>query len=235
MRNLTLLVLGSLLSTTSLFAHALWIETASTGKVRQKQTVKVFYGEYIENERDSVAKWYSDVKEFTLWLVGPDQQKTQLTVEPGVNYFESNFTPTQNGAYTLVVSHEAKELGGSTKYHFLSTASVSVGKQSGRAPLNTNALMLHSDSFLDAKVNKPLELKALLNSAVAKGKIVSVFSPIGWSRELKTDDNGMAVFTPIWPGRYVFEVSDIDKTPGQHYGKDYKSTWKGATYSLEIK
>lgn len=218
-----------------IFAHALWIETAATGKVGQAQTVKVFYGEYVSNERDSVGKWYSDVKEFTLWLVGPDQKKTQLTLSPGTNYFESKFTPDQNGAYTVMVSHEAKELGGTTKYHFLSSANVSVGKVLPIATQNSNVLKLHIDDASIAKINKSLQLKAFLKDVAAKGKTISVFSPNGWSKELITDDNGIAEFTPLWTGRYVVEVSDTDKTPGQHYGKDYKSTWKGATYSFEIK
>lgn len=236
MKKITFLALTLLLSfvTTSIFAHALWIETAASGKVGQKQSVKVFYGEYVANERDSVAKWYSDVKEFSLWLVGPDQKKTQLTLTPGTNHFEGTFTPDQNGVYTVLVSHEAKELGGTTKYHFLSSADVIVGKALPVATQNPNVLKLHIEGVLAAKVNKSLQLKTFLNDAAAKGKTVSVFSPNGWSRELTTDDNGTAEFTPLWKGRYVVEVSDMDKTPGQHNGKDYKATWKEATYSFEI-
>ncbi|WP_214229155.1 DUF4198 domain-containing protein [Pedobacter sp. B4-66] len=237
MKKINTLLLTLLLSvtTTSIFAHALWIETASSGKVGQKQTIKVFYGEYVANERDSVAKWYSDVKDFTLWLIGPDQKKTQLALTPGVNQFESSFTPESNGAYTVMVSHEAKELGGTTKYHFLSSASISVGKIAAVSAQNANVLKLHIEDVLSAKVNKPLQLKAFLKDAAAKGKTVSVFSPNGWAKELTTDVNGVAEFTPLWAGRYVVEVTDLDKTAGQHNGKDYKATWKGATYSFELK
>lgn len=63
------------LSSSAAFAHALWIETTSKGKLGQKHVVKVFYGEFVAGERDSVAKWYSDVKDCSLWLVGPDQKK----------------------------------------------------------------------------------------------------------------------------------------------------------------
>ncbi|WP_449440637.1 DUF4198 domain-containing protein [Pedobacter steynii] len=236
MKKLTFLALTLVFSfvTTSIFAHALWIETAASGKVGQKQSVKVFYGEYVANERDSVSKWYSDVKEFSLWVIGPDQKKTQLTLNPGTNYFEAVFTPDQNGAYTVLVSHEARDLGGTTKYHFLSSADVSVGKASVASTQNSNVLKLHVDGVLLAKLNKSLQLKAFLNDAAAKGKTISVFSPNGWAKELTTDDNGVAEFTPLWKGRYVVEVSDVDKNPGQHHGKDYKATWKGATYSFEI-
>lgn len=238
MKNITTIIVGLLLSftTTPLFAHALWIETTAAGKVGQKQSVKVFYGEYATNERDSIAKWYSDVKECTLWLIGPDLKKTELKLTPGVNHFEGAFTPDQNGAYTLVVSHEAKELGGTTKYHFLSSANVIVGKSTPIVTQNPNVLKLHVDGIsVNPKVNKPIQLTALIQDAAAKGKTVSVFSPNGWSKELTTDENGKVVFIPLWAGRYVIEVSDMDNIAGQHYGKDFAATWKGATYSFEVR
>lgn len=237
MKKMIFLLLTLFLSfvATSIFAHALWIETAATGKVGQKQPVKVFYGEYADLGRDSVATWYSDVKEFSLWLVGPDNKKTQLTLSPGLNYFEGSFTPDQNGSYTLMVSHEAKELGGTTKYHFLSSASVSVGNVAPALAQNDNALRLHLDDVSSLKAKKAIKMTAFLQTAAAPKKAVTVFSPVGWSKEFYTDANGAFEFTPLWAGRYVVEISDMDKTPGQHNGKDYKATWKGATYSFEIK
>lgn len=236
MRSIKLFFLAALfaLSIDNAFAHALWIETSATGKAGQKQTVKIYYGEFAENERDNVDKWYSDVKEFSLWLVGPDQQKTKLSLTQGSNYFESTFTPGQDGVYVLQVSHEAKELGGTTKYHFLATANVRVGK-STLAVVSTNVLNLYHDDVSTGKANSLFKLKANLNGAAAKDKTVSVFSPSGWSKQIKTNESGVAEFTPLWPGRYVVEVSDMDKTPGDHHGKNYTATWKGATYSFEVK
>lgn len=222
------------LATSNVFAHALWIETPVTGKVGQKQTVKVYYGEYADLGRDSVSTWYSDVKEFSLWLVGPDNKKTQLTVSPGVNYFEGSFTPGQNGSYTVMVSHEAKDLGGTTKYHFLSSASVSVGKVMPVATHNTNALRLHVNDLTSLKVKNKVKMNAFLKDAVASKKALTVFSPTGWSKEFYTDENGAFEFTPLWPGTYVVEITHMDKTPGKHHDKDYAATWKGATYSFSI-
>ncbi|TKC06015.1 DUF4198 domain-containing protein [Pedobacter frigoris] len=232
----TLLTALLCFSTTGLFAHALWIETPATGKVGQKQAVKVFYGEYADLGRDSVSTWYSDVKEFTLWLVGPDNKKTQLKVTSGLNYFEGSFTPERNGSYTVIVSHEAKELGGTTKYHFLSSAGVSVGKVAAAALQNTNALRLHLEDVTSLKIKNPIKMTAFLGDAVASKKAVTVFSPTGWSKEFYTDDKGGFEFIPLWPGRYVVEISDMDKkATGTHHGKDYTGVWKGATYSFELK
>jgi hypothetical protein len=237
MKNIKTIVatLLLLLTSSATFAHALWIETASSGKLGHQHSVKVFYGEFVANDRDSVSKWYSDVKDVSLWLVGPDQKKVQLNFTPGTNFVETSFIPEQSGGYTLLISHEAKELGGATKYHFLSSATVSVGNTLPDIKNNSNVLALHSDDILSARVNKVLKLNANLKSAAASGKAITVFSSNGWSRELLADVNGTVNFTPLWKGRYVVEVSDTDKTPGQHHGKDYKSTWKGATYSFEVK
>lgn len=236
MSNSKFLLLSFLLalSTNTLFAHALWIETPSSGKLKQKQIVKIYYGEYADQERDSITKWYSDVRDLTLWLIGPDQQKTQLTLTPGIDYLESSFIPVLDGAYLLEVSHEAKELGGTTKYHFLASAGTTVGKALPIQVKSTNALKLHRDDLRLAKVNQPVKLQAVLHDTAVKIKTVSVFSPVGWSKEIKTDEQGNASFTPLWPGTYVIEISNMDKTPGTHHGKEYTGTWKGATYSIQV-
>ena len=223
-----------MLATSNVFAHALWIETPATGKVGKKQTVKVYYGEYADLGRDSVSTWYSDVKEFSLWLVGPDNKKTQLNVTPGVNYFEGSFTPDQNGSYTVMVSHEAKELGGTTKYHFLSSADVIVGKVAPAVAQNTNTLRLHINDAASLKAKNTIKMNAFIKDAAASKKAVTVFSPTGWSKEFYTDSTGAFEFIPLWPGRYVVEISHMDKNPGKHHDKDYSATWQGATYSFEI-
>ncbi|MGY0037694.1 DUF4198 domain-containing protein [Pedobacter sp. NJ-S-72] len=236
MKKLAFLTLSILFCfiTTNLSAHALWIETGTTGKIGQQQTVKVYYGEYAANERENISKWYSDVKEFTLWLVGPDQQRTQLKLTSDSNAFTSSFTPDKNGLYALEVSHEAKELGGTTKYHFLASTNVTVGKSISTAT-TTNVLNLKLDNTSPLKVNQTVKLTASLNKEAAKAKTVSIFSPSGWAKETKTDENGLVQFTPIWPGIYVIEVAEFQKVKGEHQGKAYEAIWQGATYSFEVK
>ncbi|MES2807455.1 MAG: DUF4198 domain-containing protein [Bacteroidota bacterium] len=235
MKQLKTILLTLLISaiTTGTFAHALWIETAGNGQAGKAQTVKVFYGEFVEGERDSVAKWYSDVKDFELWLVGPDSKKVKLETKVGLNFYEANFTPATDGTYTLAVSHKAKELGGKTLYHFLASTNVIVGKAVSGKISAVNPLQLHQTEI--AKLNKAIKFEAYHNNAEAAQKKVSVFSPNGWSKELITDAKGNVVFTPPFAGRYVVEISDTDKTPGQHYGKPYEASWSGATYSFEVK
>jgi len=230
-------MLAGVFFASNLFAHALWIETKGTGKIGQAQEVKLFYGEYAQNERDITAKWYSDVKDLTLWLVGPDQQKIKLSTVLGDNVASASFTPEKDGQYTLVVSHPAKDLAGTTKYHFLTSTTVQVGKPA--AVINpegiTNELKVFPSSGTAYKVNKAVKLKALHNGTAKAEATVSVFSPSGWSQVLTTSKDGEIEFTPVWPGRYVVEVTDFQKTKGDHNGKPYEALWQGSTYSFEVK
>lgn len=216
-------------------AHALWIETKATGKVGQQHEVKVFYGEYVANERDSVSKWYSDVKEFSLWLTVPGKEKVKLDTKAGVNYYSATFNPNAEGIYFITVVHEAKELGGETKYEFSSLATVAVGKNSSiNANPIQNSLYAYAANAQIYKLNNPVKITAVLSGKVLANKAVSVFSPSGWSRAFTTNSNGEFEFNPIWDGRYVIEVSNYEKVDGEHYGKSYNAAWQGSTYSFEV-
>ncbi|TCC84490.1 DUF4198 domain-containing protein [Pedobacter hiemivivus] len=234
MKSLLLALLFTL-GTSQLFAHALWIETASSGKTGQAQEVKVYYGEYATNEREETAKWYSNVKDFTLWLTAPGKEKIKLTTTPGTNFYSASFAPEGNGQYVLTVSHEAAELGGTTKYEFIAAAIVTVGKPSAvdvaTIPVS---LKVHTVEAKTYKVNAPIQIKAIANGKPLAKTTVSVFSPEGWSKEVTTDENGVITFSPIWPGRYVLEVSAREKTEGTHNGKAYTAAWQGATSSFEV-
>ena len=230
-----LLALLMTLATSQLFAHALWIETVSSGKAGQPQQVKVYYGEYVSNEREETEKWYSDVKDFTLWLTAPGKEKIKLSTTPGSNFYSATFTPEENGHYVLTVSHEAKELGGTTKYEFIATALVTVGKpaQVDHSAIPV-ALKVHTAEAKTYKANAPVQIKATANGKPLAKTAVSVFSPEGWGKEFMTDENGLISFNPIWPGRYVLEVAAREKTDGTHHGKAYTAAWQGSTYSFEV-
>lgn len=230
-----LLALLLTFGTSQLFAHALWIETAVNGKAGQEQQIRIYYGEYATNEREETAKWYSDVKEFTLWLTIPEKEKIKLSTTPGTNFYTASFKPKGDGQYILTVSHEAKELGSTTKYNFLSAAIVTVGKP---APVQhaviPTSLSVYTVEAKVHKVNAPIQLKAVLNGKALAKQTVSVFSPEGWSKEITTDENGLLTFNPLWAGRYVLEVSTHEKTSGDHNGKAYTALWQGATSSFEV-
>lgn len=237
MKTCKLLIITILItfSANKLFAHALWIETNTVGKNGLNHEVKIFYGEYATNEKEKTQKWYSDVKEFSLWLSAPGKEKIKLNTTDKEDHFSAHFTPEKDGVYTLTVVHEAKDLGGTTKYEFSSLAAVTVGKN---ATINldevSNPLKISTNETKVYKTTSNVQVKAILNGKPLANKQVSVFSPEGWSKEFITDTNGMINFNPIWPGRYVIEASNFVKNSGEHNGKEYKAEWQGATYSFEV-
>ncbi|RAJ90831.1 putative GH25 family protein [Larkinella arboricola] len=229
---LTLLI--SLLNLANVYAHALWIQTNPIGKKGQKQTVTVLYAEPGEPS-EKIGDWYSDVKSFELWLIGPGGQKTQLTVSPAQDHFTAEFTPEQDGVYTLAVGHGAKGLGGTTKYQFNATAAVTVGKQTSALIAHPNELNVAvTDAGKSYAVGKPVLLTVVFNSRPAEKLRVSVHSPSGWNREIQTNASGIAEFTPVWPGRYYIEASKTEKRAGEQDGKPYQAVWRCATYVLDV-
>jgi uncharacterized GH25 family protein len=230
-----LLIVMCLLFCAKISAHALWIETPVVGRIGQKQEIKVFYGEYSNNERDDIAKWYSDVKDFSIWLTAPGKEKIKLQTTPGTNFYSTHFTPDKNGLYLLTVSHEAKELGGSTKYEFLSAAMVAVGEavnvNHSLIPVSFHVTLNEVKSY---KLNEAVKFTVVQNGKSMAKKKVAVFSPDGWTKEIISDENGEVIFTPQWAGRYVLESTSDEKISGEHYGKSFTAAWQGATCSFEV-
>lgn len=219
--------------TSNAFAHALWIETAATGKIGQKQQVAIYYGEYAENERDSVAHWFSDVKEVKIWLVSPDNKKIQLTTTAEATRLVADFTPSANGIYTLLADHPVKEVPRTTLYQFVSSATVTVGTvTSNNASQNTNSLSLTANATY--KNNQPVTVNALFKNKASTDITFSVVAPTGWSKTFKADANGNLRFTPIWSGTYYVEAFYTEKITGEQNGKTYDSVWRGATYIITV-
>ncbi|MCW3466778.1 DUF4198 domain-containing protein [Chitinophaga nivalis] len=217
------------------FAHMLWIETQLTGTKGKEQQVKIYYGEYTEHTPEKVSDWYSDVKTFTLWLIGPDKQKTKLTCTPGADHFTASFTPATDGVYTLAVSHDARELGGTTKYQFNASATVAVGKTAVATETVTgHELTAFTGAGKVFKVNKPVAVKTSFKSTPTEKIQVAVFSPSGWNTTIVTDAAGVATFVPLWPGKYMLEATNMHTEDGTLYENKYNGVWRNATIAFEV-
>jgi hypothetical protein len=219
----------------NLQAHALWIHTAESGSTGKVQSIKVTYAEPGE-QPEKVSEWYSDVREFELWLTAPDGKREKLVTVAGEDHFNSEFTPEKEGIYTLSVGHSARELGGKTVYQFNASALVRVGNPTvgNLAAVNKNELSVFADVSKTSKVNKPLKINTFYKGAPGEKVTVSVFSPSGWSKQIVANENGEAEFTPIWPGAYYIEGSKSLKENGTHGDKEYDSIWRAATLLVTV-
>ena len=223
----------TVLSTCSLFAHNMWIETTTTGKQGKSQSVKVFLGGYGENERDSTKNWFSNTKEFTIWLIEPNGTKKQLTTKAEAIYFESSFTPDKEGVYTLSIGHEVAEVYGTTRYYYVATAQVKVGASTlGQTNLSAATDLCIQTSKVPT-TPKPATLKFTYKGKDLDKTRASVGSPAGWAKAFETS-NGTITFDALWSGLYIAEAFYTEDQAGSLNGKDYKKTMFVGTYGFEV-
>ncbi|MFT3827620.1 MAG: DUF4198 domain-containing protein [Chitinophagaceae bacterium] len=234
MKRLALFVLVSLFAVGTVSAHAVWIETNAAGKKGSKHEVRVYFGEFGENERDTVAKWFSDLKEIKVWLVGPGQQKIQLNTKDAVDHLQAEFTPSADGVYTILIYHVVKDLHAAAKIEYNASATVIVGQAANQASFNTNELSIFSVAGGAAKVNTPVKLQAFYQQQPAAKQQVEVVAPGGWEKKPTADANGTVSVVPVMPGTYMAEVLHSIKEAGEHNGKHYENIWKVATYSFAV-
>lgn len=234
MNKLKTLALSLILmfSVNQLFAHALYIKTVANGKKGTAQEVKIFYGEPGENNPEKLADWWSDTKEFSLWLINPQGEKEQLKVTPKEDHFVTSFTPAADGVYTLSISHTVKQIAGKKQYQFNAAALVSVGKaNTGNTALANKAeLGVFVDALAALKKGKEISLSSHFKAQPAADVYVSVFSPTGWMKQVKTGADGKTVFVPEWTGSYILEAGHNEKVSGA----EFESIERIATLNIAV-
>lgn len=233
MKNAFTIISLIFITLSNIYAHNIWIETSTIGKQGKSQSVKVFLGGYGESERDSTKNWFSNTKEFTLWLTSPDGTKKQLTTKAEAIYFEASFTPDKDGVYTLSLSHEVGEVFGSTKYHYFAASQVKVGNSNAGQTNLASANDLNIQTISPLVVAKPATLNVQYKNQNLDKDHASIGAPSGWAKVLEVS-KGSLTFDAIWAGLYVAEVSHAEKTEGSLNGKDFKCVQYVATYSFEV-
>lgn len=232
----TVLVTLLLISAPAVFAHALWIETKTTGTKGKPQEISVYFGEFSENDITKADKWFSDLKDFTLTVISPSKKEIKLQSNALENKYQAFFTPDEDGVYTVVMQHTVKDVYGTMVLDYNSSANIVVGnKLNGNLSTNnTNKIAVFSENTTALTKNTKITAVAFYNNAVAKEQKVKVIAPNGWEKELWTNENGEISFTPIWSGSYMIEFSQTEKKSGEHHGKKYDEIWKMATYQLVV-
>jgi len=232
--KLSLIIILLTFSITSAFSHAMWIETAATGKKGQTQEVKIFFGEYEQNEPDSAAKWFSNLKEFKLVLTAPNGTTKILTASPDVLFYKATFTPDQNGTYKLSIVHEVAAVYEKAKIEYYAFADVAVGNSKINSTFPPDAALTIRPDKLVAKVGESAVQQVIFKKApFAKQKITLVNSERK-TQPTETDADGKFIFKPEQKGNYFFEAFTEDKTPGKLNGKDYEKVWHLVTYTTQV-
>lgn len=241
MKKSILFIALFLLASANSFAHFLWIETNSTGKINQKQEVKVFFGEYSYGVIDKVGEeGFEKVKKFTLWAVAPNGEKTKLEVTPGVDFYQTSFIPKVNGTYTIIMNNNEIDVIDYTQYnfgifktHYHAVAKVDVGtKPAETAALNAEGITIVDVTKKDFQVNDEVTLKILYKNEPLKEKEVDLFLKDKFSQKITTDANGLIKFKLPFKTKYIVEATHKEEVPGKYNGKDYQFIFHSATYPI---
>jgi len=226
-----------LVASPAIFAHALWIETKATGTKGKAQEISVFFGEFSDNDITPSAKWFSDLKDFSLVVISPSKKETKLTATALENKYQAFFTPDEDGVYTVVMHHTVKDVYGTMKLDYNSSATVLVGNaaKGNEAAANSNIISVFSKDVATAKQKTKINVNALYEGKEAKEQKIKVIAPNGWEKELWSNDKGEISFSPIWSGNYMVEFAYTEKAAGEHNGKKYDEIWKMATYLISVK
>src|SRR5690554_295343 len=218
------------------YAHALYIETSSQGKAGQRQEVKVYYSEFADGTVEKVADWYSDVKEFQLWLIHPDGQKTALETTAQEDHFTANFVPEKKGTYRLEISHTAEDPGEKTAYQFNTFAQVTVGKKASEIPLTNSGPELYLLEKPQPKKNAGSKTFVTYFKGEPMGGIsATVFLPSGKTKEVESNSEGLLPIEFSEKGTYFIEATTFhEKEAGKTKKSPYESVWRCATQKLEI-
>lgn len=213
-------------------AHALWIETATQGKKGVSQDVKVYFGEFGTEDISQAAEWFSDLKEFKLVLITPDQQEINLPVKAAGNAYSASFVPEMDGTYQLAIRKIVGEVYYGFKLDYNASATVQVGASKTKLQ-SSNPLAILPVSG-DYQVNKVIRLQADADSTWKGEKTITVVSPNTWTKSLYPGEDHQAEFTPLWPGKYLVELIVKDDAAGTHNGKPYKTDFHCATFVYEV-
>lgn len=235
-------------------AHVAWVETDGTAAPGREQSAKIYFGEYGEFLREESGGRLDTLDGVTLKVVDAKRGITDLPLAKNGNHFEGRLASCRPGRYAVLAEQTAAEVQDLTKYDhgivkpMFHARSQFVCFEEGRLGEREAEALPQFD--LDViPVSKGVNLakgittywpggeivaKVVYKGAPLASRQVIVHAPNGWDKELHTDAQGIATFTPPWAGRYVLEVEHQDKTPGEFKGKPYEAVRHRSTLSLHV-
>lgn len=240
MKNISvfIVIIGLAVLTKHTSAHAIWLETKSSGIRDKEHQVHIYYGEYSYGIKEKpTGEAFEKVKNFKLWLVDPKGNKTVLNAAATDSCYSAFFTPDQDGLYAIMLYNNEIEVIDYTQYnfgifktHYHAVAKVMVGKASenSMAAENSTGLAIVDKSTTTREVN----LCILYNDKPLADCEVEIFLPEQWKKSMKTDENGRISFKTPWKATYLVEATRKEEVPGTYNGQDYEFIWHCVTYAI---
>lgn len=232
------LVLVAFAATKS-FAHYLWIETSPNGKIGIEQNIKVYFGEYTYGVVEQVnGEAFPNVKDFTLWVVDANGNKTILEVAGKEDHYLAKFTPTTKGTYSVILNNNNIDVIDYTQYdfgifktHYHSVTKIQVGETiSETVAVNNEGITLKDISKNEEEITLQVLFK---NKPLVKNEL-KVFVADLWSKTLETDENGIVSFKLPWKTKYIIETTTKEEMPGTYKGEAYEFIWHCVSYCINL-
>jgi uncharacterized GH25 family protein len=235
------------------FAHYVWIETLPEVKVGEKQSIKIFYGEYENNLKEEAGKRLEEINGLIAWIINPSGEKIIVELTKKENHFLTDFTPIIGGRYEIFVLNNQREVVDWSAHDigvikpvyyahqtfFVSDLKVKQELQYDSANFildleifSLTKNLIHENYF--QKGNTILFNVYLRSEELTKAKLM-VYAPNGWMKELERGANGLFTFTPLEKGQYLIECIYKERTPGQFNGKAYEAIRHRSILTIYVK
>ncbi|GMV50558.1 MAG: hypothetical protein NBKEAIPA_02513 [Nitrospirae bacterium] len=236
-------------------AHFVWVETEATASADAGLPLKIYFGEYAELLREERGGRLDQIDGVTLRVQHAKQGRTDVSLTKQINHFAGSLSACTPGPNAVLAEQAQVPVQDLRKYDigvvkpmfYARTSFLCV--EEGRinehergpvAPMDLDLIPLTKGLSLATGRMTHAPGGEIVVKAVFKGKPlpntqVLVHAPNGWDKELKSDAEGILAFTPLWPGRYVLEVVQVEPTPGEFQGKPYEAVRHRSTLSLQVK
>jgi hypothetical protein len=235
-------------------AHFAWIEADATAQASSEPSVQLYFGEYSEFLREERGGRLDTMEGITMKVRHPKQPVSEVALTKEVNRFAGKLAGCLPGRNEIVAEQReapvqdlrSHELGvvkpiyyARTSFICLEDGRISEQEKSAPAPMDLDIVPLSRGMNLATGrlVHPPggeIVVKAFFKGQALPGTQLIVHAPIGWDKELHTGPDGVATFTPLWPGRYVLELLHVEKTVGQFEGKPYEAIRHRSTLSIHV-
>lgn len=242
MKNIKVLLflfLITLISSTA-SAHYIWIESAEKWTVGKPGTIKIYYGEYAEGAREEAGKRLEEANGLTAWVVTPNGEKVNLSLQKMNNHFLAEYTPKQAGKFEIELTNLVREVVDWTQYDLGVVQPTYYGHKpfyvDGKVDAKVKPTLKFQIATVEEKlvypVNKSIDLKLLYEGKDFKGKLMA-YAPNTWMKEVEAKD-GVYTFTPLEKGMYIIESIYKEKAPGTFKEKAYEAIRHRTTVTLTV-
>ncbi|MDE2599856.1 MAG: DUF4198 domain-containing protein [Rhodocyclaceae bacterium] len=199
-----------LAASTSVLAHAVWLERDAKG-------VQLYYGEYDEAKREASPGRLDDIGTPAAYA-GADALAGKKG-DNGWRYAAAKGADVRAEAPESPVRDWRKQGIGIVKPLFFARLADGPAAQQPVALLDL------------VPTGKSGAFQLFVKGQALAGVKVVVVAPNGWTREVKTDADGRFTVGMPWRGMYVLEATHLLPEPGEYKGVTYESLRLRATLS----